>query len=113
MSRALQFRSVVNFRMLVHPMQCDSKDVRNNVRVNKKIPQSQEKVNVLGKILASLKSMAILPLPFAAPVPLPMGRMLCNKDIHCTEVYFVTIFHFSFRMYFPISFCLAHKGQLM
>lgn len=77
MSRALQFRSIVNFRMLMHPMQCDSRDTRNNVRVNKKIPQNQEKANVLGKILASLQSMAIFPLPFAAPVPLPTDE---SKD---------------------------------
>lgn len=42
MNRALQLKSVVNFRMVLHPMQCDSIDAGNNVRVNKKTSEPGE-----------------------------------------------------------------------
>lgn len=42
MSRALQLKSVVNFKMPLHPMQCDSTDAENNVRVNKKTSEPEE-----------------------------------------------------------------------
>lgn len=74
MNRALQLKSVVNFRMVLHPMQCDSIDAGNNVRVNKKNLRARRRVSVLGKILASVKSMAILPRPSAVPFPLPLDK---------------------------------------
>jgi len=42
MSRALQLKSVVNFKTLLHPMQCDSIDAENDVRVNKKSSEPEE-----------------------------------------------------------------------
>ena len=42
MSRALQLKSIVNFKMLLHPRQCDSIDVENDVRVNKKNSEPEE-----------------------------------------------------------------------
>lgn len=35
MSRALQLKSVVNIKLLLNPMQCDSTDAENNARANK------------------------------------------------------------------------------
>lgn len=76
MSRALQLKPVVNFKMLLHPMQCDSIDAENHVKVNKKNLRARGSLSVWGKILASVKSMAILPLPSAVPGfhPLPMEK---------------------------------------
>lgn len=65
MSRALQLKPTVNFKMLLHPMQCDSRDAENDVRVDKRKLRAKGSVSVLGKILASVKSMAMLPLPSA------------------------------------------------
>lgn len=42
MSRALQLKPVVNLKMLLHPMRCDSTDAENDVGVNKKPSEPEE-----------------------------------------------------------------------
>lgn len=78
MSRALQLKSIVNFKMLLHPMQCDSTDEESNARANKKNLRARGSVSVLGKILASVKPMAILLLPSAELgfYPLPLEKSM-------------------------------------
>lgn len=49
MSRAPQLKSIVNFKMFLHPMQCDNIDAEKDVRVNKKNPQSQNKCKSFGQ----------------------------------------------------------------
>lgn len=94
-SCALQPKPTVNFKMLLHPMQRDSRGAENNVRVDRRKLRARGSVSVLGKILASVKSMAMLPLPSAAlgfhPLPIE-NQQICNHrnihytGLHCAEV---------------------------
>lgn len=42
MSCALQLKPIVNLKMLLHPMRCDSIDTENYVRVCKKTSEPEE-----------------------------------------------------------------------
>lgn len=104
MSCALQPKPTANFKMLLHPMQCDSRDAENNVRVDKRKLRARGSGSVLGKILASVKSMAMLPLPSAVlgfhPLPIESQWICNNRNIHYTGLYFAKVLGLNSENYF-------------